>query len=134
MKKIKVDATLENLDTVIDFVDGYLEENECSMKNQAKIDLSLEEIYVNIANYAYGDEIGKAEIEVSREGDDVIIVVKDSGTPYNPLEKTDPDISLSAEERQIGGLGIFLVKKNMDFVSYAYEDSKNIFTMKKSII
>ncbi len=130
---LTVDATIENLAAVTEFVDSFLEENDCPMKTQMQIDLALEEAYVNIANYAYGDETGKAEIGISKNGDEVTIVLKDGGIPYNPLEKKDPDTTLSAEEREIGGLGVFLVKKNMDSVFYEYRDGKNIFTMTKKI-
>ncbi len=132
-KTLSIDATVDNLDEVIGFVDAYLEGLECPMKAQMQYDLAIEEAYVNVANYAYGDETGKAEITVSNEGDEVTVVLKDSGVPYNPLEREDPDTSLSAEERQIGGLGIFLVKKNTDDVSYVYENGCNILTMKKKI-
>ena len=130
---LTVDATIENLAAVTEFVDSFLEENDCPMKTQMQIDLALEEAYVNIANYAYGDETGKAEIGISKNGDEVTIVLKDGGIPYNPLKKKDPDTTLSAEEREIGGLGVFLVKKNMDSVFYEYRDGKNIFTMTKKI-
>ena len=132
-KSLTLDATNDNLHEVMTFVDSFLEENGCAMKAQTQIDLSLEEMFVNIANYAYGDEVGEATIALALDGREVTITLTDSGTPYNPLEKADPDITLSAEERQIGGLGIYLVKKNMDFVAYDYTDGQNVFTMKKSI-
>ena len=132
-RTLKVDATAENLGKVTEFVDDILEENGCSFKEQTKIDLSLEEMFINIANYAYPDKTGEAEVSVTAENGEVSITLKDSGIPYNPLERDDPDISLSAEERAIGGLGIFLVKKNMDSVEYEYKDGCNIFTMKKKI-
>lgn len=130
---LTVDATTDNLQKVMSFVDGILEENGASMKTQMQIDLSVEEIYVNIANYAYGD--GKGTSEISAQCNDGIITItfKDSGKPYNPLDKPDPDITLSADEREIGGLGIFLTKKNMDSVSYKYENGYNIFTMTKCL-
>ena len=130
---LTVDATTENLQQVMDFVDGVLEENGCSVKMQMQIDLSVEEIYVNIANYAYGDGVGKAEISADCSDGEITITFKDSGVPYNPLEKEDPDITLSADEREVGGLGIFLTKKNMDSVSYEYKDGYNILTMTKKI-
>ncbi len=132
-KSLTVDATGDNLSAVMDFVDAFLEKNDCPMKVQTQLDLCVEEIFVNIANYAYGDEIGKAEIEIENNNGEISITFKDSGIPYNPLEKEDPDITLSAEERQIGGLGIFLVKKNTDKVTYEYENGFNVFTMKKKI-
>ena len=133
MKTIELDATIENLDEIIAFADAFLEEKGCDMKSCMKIELALEEAYVNIANYAYGDKTGKARLDVSTDGNEFTFVLSDSGVPYNPLEKEDPDVTLSAEERQIGGLGVFLVKKNMDFVSYDYKDGRNILTMKKTM-
>ena len=133
VNNISVQATTENLDTVIGFVDEFLEECGCPMKTQMQIDLCVEEMYINIANYAYGDDIGEAEIEVSENGGEVSITMKDRGVPYNPLEKPDPDTTLSAEERQVGGLGIFIVKKTMDSVIYEYKDGQNIFTMTKKL-
>ena len=133
MKELYIEATVDNLSEVLGFVDEQLEAADCAMKVQMQIDLAVEEIFVNIANYAYGEDTGDAEITVENKGGEIAISFIDSGTPYNPLEKDDPDITLSAEERQIGGLGIFLVKKNMDSVSYEYKDGKNIFTMTKVI-
>lgn len=128
---ITVDATAENLYKVMDFVDGFLENGGCPMKAKMQIDLSVEEIYINISNYAYGDSIGKAEVSVDLNNDEITIVFKDSGIPYDPLKKEEPNVNLPAEEREIGGLGIFLVNKNMDSLSYEYKDNKNILTMKK---
>ncbi len=128
-----VPAEIEKLDEVTAFIDAFLEEHDCPMKIQMQIDLCLEEMFVNIAHYAYPDGAGAAEILVSESGGTVTITLIDSGLPYDPLKKEDPDITLGAEERQIGGLGIFLVKKNMDAVSYRYEDGKNIFSMQKAI-
>lgn len=130
---LTVDATTDNLQQVMNFVDGILAKNGASVKTQMQIDLAVEEIYVNIANYAYGDSVGKAEISVACHGGEITITFKDSGKPYNPLEKPDPDITLSADEREIGGLGIFLTKKNMDSVSYEYQDGFNILSMTKQI-
>ncbi|MBR3738564.1 MAG: SpoIIE family protein phosphatase [Eubacterium sp.] len=132
-KSLKIEATNDNLAKVAEFVDVFLEENGCGMKAQMQIDLSVEEIFVNIANYAYGDETGNAEIQLSKTGNAVSIVFIDSGIPYNPLEKEDPDTTLSAEERKIGGLGIFLVKKNMNDVLYEYKNGQNILTLIKEI-
>ena len=101
------------------------------MKEQMKISVAVEEIFVNIAHYAYGDSVGNAEIDIDVDNDkkSIVVLFKDCGTPYNPLEHEDPDISLSAEEREIGGLGIYIVKKSMDEVSYQYKDGKNILTI-----
>ena len=130
---LKVDALTENLDEVMDFVGGILDEQGCPMKTKMQFDLAVEEIFVNIANYAYGDSVGKAEIEAEVNDGTVTLTFIDSGMPFNPLTKKDPDITLSAEKRAIGGLGIFLVKKYMDDVSYDYADGKNMLTVTKKI-
>ena len=132
-KVLTVNADNKNLNEVLEFVDGCLDEFSCPAKAKMQIDLSVEEIFVNIANYAYGDKKGTAEIIMSNEENEITIVFTDSGIAYNPLDKPDPDTTLSADEREIGGLGIFLVKKNMDSVSYDYVDGKNILTIKKNL-
>lgn len=103
------------------------------MKVMAQIDVSVDELFGNIANYAYGDETGYAEIrlEDTEEKPGIIIEFEDAGMPFNPLAKEDPDTSLSINERGIGGLGIFIVKKTMDDVYYRYENNCNILGIKK---
>ena len=133
MEKITVEATLENLQTVIDFATERLEARDCSMKVVMQTELVIEEIFVNIASYAYNPEIGPATfcIEFEENPDAVLMTFIDGGKPYNPLEQDEPDTTLAIEERDIGGLGIFLVKKNVDEISYEYSDGKNILRMKK---
>ena len=133
MKDITVDATLDNLEVVQNFVSEELESQGCSMKVMMQIEIAVEEIYVNIVHYAYNPEIGKATIrcEVTEDPMQVIIQFMDSGVPFDPLAKEDADITLSAEEREIGGLGIFMVKKSMDEVSYEYKEGKNVLTIRK---
>ena len=99
-----------------------------------QIDVAIEEIFVNIAHYAYPEGEGDAVISVGADtaAGGVQIVFEDEGIPYDPLKNEDPDITLSAEDRPIGGLGIFMVKKSMDEVSYEYKDGKNRLTIKKS--
>lgn len=133
MKELIIEAKIENLDTVLDFVAAELEAAGCLMKLQTQISISVEEIFVNIAHYAYSPEVGGATIRVT-VGDEVAIEFEDQGKSYNPLEKDDPDISAGAEERNIGGLGIFMVKQIMDTVEYRNEDNKNILIIKKSLI
>lgn len=134
MEKLTVEATKENLLKVNEFVEANLEKIECPMKAMMQISVAVEEIYINIASYAYGDNIGQAEILLDTDtAGQVSITFMDSGTPYDPLAKEDPDITLSAEERGIGGLGIFMVKKSMDDVLYKYEDGKNILTLVKKV-
>lgn len=126
-------ATDEALADVNSFVETRLEEAGCSPKNQMKIMVALEELFVNIAHYAYDGENGKVVLGLDFEGNDMVLTLKDNGKPFNPLEKADPDITLSAEERDIGGLGIFMVKKSMDDVNYRYEDGHNIITVRHQI-
>ncbi len=133
MKELTIDAKLDNLDEVLDFISGSLEEADCPMKLITQINIVVEEIFVNIAHYAYNPEIGYAKLRI--KVDDVVeIEFEDSGVPYDPLAKEDPNITLSAEERNIGGLGIFMVKKIMDTVEYRHEDGKNILTIRKAAV
>jgi len=133
MEKITVDAVLENLQTVIDFATEKLEERDCSMKVIMQTELVIEEIFVNIASYAYHPEIGPATfcMEFEENPHALLMTFIDAGKPYNPLEQEAPDTTLALEERDVGGLGIFLVKKNVDEISYEYADGKNILHMKK---
>lgn len=136
MKELEIKALTENLPDVLAFVDEQLEESNCPMKIQMQIDIAVEEIFVNIANYAYNPNIGTAtlRVEILPDPPSVDITFIDNGIPYDPLAKADPDITLSAEERQIGGLGIFMVKKSMDDVKYEYIDGHNILTLKKGLV
>ena len=133
MEKFTIDAKLENLPAVTEFVIDALESRDCPMKVTMQMELVIEEIFVNVASYAYKNNVGK--ITVCRSFDEepraINLTFIDSGTPYNPLEHEDPDTSLGAEEREVGGLGIFLVKKNVDEIFYKYEDGQNILTVKK---
>ena len=133
MEKITVEAVLENLQTVIDFATEKLEARDCSMKVVMQTELVIEEIFVNIASYAYHPEIGSATfcMEFEENPDALLMTFIDGGKPYNPLEQEAPDTTLAIEERNVGGLGIFLVKKNVDELSYEYTDGKNILRMKK---
>lgn len=134
MKEITFEAKVENLNDLLSFIDQELEDAGCTMKAQMAIDLAAEEIFVNIANYAYGSEEGNAVIrlETDKDASRVEITFIDEGMPYNPLEKEDPDVTLSAEERQIGGLGVYIVKKSMDEVTYRFEDGKNMLKIVSS--
>lgn len=133
MDKITVDAVVENLPQVIDFATEHLEERDCPMKTSMQMELVIEEIFVNICNYAYNPEVGSATFCMEFEDNPAAVLMTfiDNGKPYNPLEKSDPDTTLDIDEREIGGLGIFLVKKNVDEIAYNYADGKNILTMKK---
>ena len=134
MKELIIDARKENLEQVLAFVDEELEKTGCPSKTQMQIDIAVEELFVNIASYAYHPEAGQATIrvEVKEAPLAVILTFLDQGRPYDPLAKEDPDITLSAEERQIGGLGIFMVKKTMDELAYEYKDGQNILKVRKN--
>lgn len=136
MKEITLSATIENIEPVTDFVNEVLEENGCSMKAQMQLDIAVDELFSNIARYAYAPNVGEATVGVNFIEDEgsVEIFFSDSGTPYDPLAKADPDITLSVEEREIGGLGIFMVKKSVDEMCYEYKDGKNVLKIKKKIV
>ncbi|MBR4026742.1 MAG: ATP-binding protein [Lachnospiraceae bacterium] len=135
MKELTIDATVENIETVTEFVNEQLEALECPMKAQMQIDIAIDELFSNIAYYAYNPEIGPAtvRVEVVENPVSVLITFIDNGVPYDPLKEQNPDITLSAEDRKIGGLGIYMVKKSMDNVSYEYKDGQNILTIKKTL-
>ena len=126
---------MENLDQVLSFVDKFLDELQCPPKPQMQLDVAVEELFVNIARYAYAPNVGQASIRLKSDDDPsgVSVTFIDRGVPYNPLAKADPDVTLSAEQRQIGGLGIYMVKKSMDKMEYEYKDGQNILTITKFI-
>ncbi len=134
MNELTLEARVDNLMRVLDFVDGHLKAENCPDKVQTQIDIAVEELFVNIASYAYVEETGYATIRVETEEPyhAVAITLIDSGIPYNPLAKEDPDVTLSAEERKIGGLGIYMVKQSMDAVSYEYRDGRNVLRIRKN--
>ena len=135
MKELTIAATVENIEAVTDFVNQQLEELACPMKAQMQINIAIDELFSNIAHYSYNPEIGQAtvRVEVIENPLAVSITFIDNGVPYDPLSKEDPDLTLSAEERQIGGLGIYMVKKSMDEITYEYKDGQNILSIKKCI-
>ena len=135
MKELTIAATVENIEVVTAFVDEQLEALDCPMKAQMQIDIAIDELFGNIAHYAYNPDVGDAtvRVEVTEEPLAVVITFIDKGVPYDPLAKADPDTTLSAEEREIGGLGIFITKKTMDTLTYAYENGENVLTMIKKI-
>lgn len=135
MRELIVPAITEKLDDVIAFVDAQLEQYNCPMDVRFQIDVAVEEIYVNIAHYAYNPEIGEATIRCCVEEEPLQITIEflDNGLPYDPLSREDPDLELSAEERDIGGLGIYMVKNTMDCVTYQHKDGKNTLSITKRL-
>ena len=135
MKELNIVATVENIEVVTDFVNEQLEALDCPMKAQMQIDIAIDELFGNIAHYAYNPDVGDATVRVEVIEDPLAVVITfiDKGVPYDPLAKADPNTTLSAEEREIGGLGIFMVKKTMDEITYEYKDGQNILAIKKSL-
>lgn len=131
MKELKIQAKPNNLYAVLEFVDAELA--SFPSKTAMQICIAVEEIFINIALYAYGPQAGSAVIRVSADDSGVVIIFEDSGKPFNPFEKPDPDISEAVNEREIGRLGIFMAKKFMDFMEYRRCGDKNILTIKKGI-
>ena len=133
MEELNLPALRENLDQVMGFVEEHLEQAGCPAKTLLQVSMAVEEIFINIASYAYDPKVGPATIrvEVKEQPLCVIITFVDHGRPYDPLAREDPDVTLPAEQRQVGGLGIFLVKKTMDDIRYEYKDGSNILTITK---
>jgi len=129
-----LDAVIESIPVLTEFVDRELEKAGCPMKPKMQIDIAIDELFGNIAHYAYESGVGKATVRFELDDTGLAsLIFLDQGKPYNPLENQDPDVTLSAEERKIGGLGIFMVKKTMDEVHYEYADGWNMLTIRKQI-
>lgn len=135
MKELLIDSTVENIEKVTGFVNEQLKAFDCPKKSKIQIDIAIDELFGNIAHYAYKPEVGPVTVCVEVTGDPIMVIITfiDHGIPYDPLKKEDPNITLSAEEREIGGLGIYLVKKSMDDISYEYKNGQNILKIKKKI-
>ena len=128
-----IEAVTENLPNVLTFVDERLERVDCPKRTQMQIDVAVEEIFVNIASYAYAPDKGDATVRVEVLENPLMVSITfiDRGIPYDPLSKKDPDVTLPAEQREVGGLGIFMTKKIMDDVAYEYKDGSNILKLVK---
>lgn len=133
-EELRLEAKVDKLPVVIDFATGTLTD-ACPPKERMHIELVTEEIFVNIASYAYPE--GGGSVVIRRDGGEgaegLTLTFMDSGVPYDPLQRPDPDLTLSAEDRPIGGLGVFLVKKIVDEAHYEYKEGKNILTIRKFI-
>ena len=134
MEELTIEATIDNIPFVTQFVDEKLEALDCPVKAQMQIDVAIDELFSNIAKFAYHPETGPATVRVEVEEDPMAVIITfiDHGMPYDPLAKDDPDVTLDIEDRMIGGLGVYLVKKTMDDVSYEYKDGQNILRIKKN--
>ncbi len=135
MEELTIEATVANIAAVTEFVDRKLEAFDCPLRVQMHIDVAIDELFGNIAHYAYAPGTGPATVRVEVEEDPMAVVVTfiDRGKPFDPLERGAPDVTLSAEDRPIGGLGVFLVRKTMDDMSYEYKDGQNILRIRKKL-
>lgn len=135
MKEMTVTADVKNIEKLTEFVNAELEALGCSPRAQIQIDVAIDELFGNIAHYAYGSDGGEATVRFEAEQEPLTAVITfiDRGKPFDPLQKEDPDTTLSVKERQIGGLGIFLVKKTMDGMAYQYCDGQNMLTIRKKL-
>ena len=133
MKEWIFDAAVENIPRVTDLINAELDALGCPMKAQMQLDVAIDELFSNIAFYAYAPGTGKVTLRLEAETSPraVTITFIDSGMPYDPLAADDPDTELSADKRDIGGLGVFLVKKTMDAVRYEYRDGQNVLSIRK---
>ncbi len=136
MKTLKIRASKEQLEPVLMFLEEKLDTIRHNTKSKIQLFIAVEELFINIASYAYYPDEGDAEIgiDVDKDNNTVYITFIDSGKPYNPLERDDPDVTLSAKERKIGGLGIYMVKKSMDYMTYEYKNGHNVLKIGKKML
>jgi len=134
-RELTLPATVDNIETVTDFVNEYLDEIGCSMKIQMQIAVVIDELFSNIAYYAYAPSVGDATVSIdyNEEAAEIELIFVDCGVKFNPLEKDEPDVTLSAAERTIGGMGIFMVKKLMDDIAYEYVNGYNVLIIRKKL-
>ena len=125
------EAKTDNLHLLLDLLESELEKHGCNMKISTSLLIAIEEIFVNVSKYAYPNNNGNVTVKFDFIDDDVVFTFIDSGIPFDPVAKQDPDITLNAEDRPIGGLGIYMVKQTMDEMRYERKDNKNILYMKK---
>ena len=130
---LRIPAKLEGMDVILAFVSLLLDINGCSTKARTQLRMAIEELYVNVTLYAYPSQDGWAEMRGSVDNGVVTFKLIDAGRPFDPLAKDDPDIMLSGEEREIGGLGIYMVKTMMDEMEYEYRDGCNRLTLRKQL-
>lgn len=133
MKQLSVEAIVQNIEVVTQFVNTELMAHGCSEKARLQIDVAIDEIFSNIAQYAYIVEKGNVTVQIEVKDGIALITFLDEGTYFNPLLVEDPDVSLDVEERSDGGLGIFLVKKTMDGLKYERHNGQNVLTLTKYI-
>ena len=131
--EISVESVNDNITAITEFINAELEAHGCSPKARVQIDVAADELFANVVQHAYAPLVGMVTVRVNVSEDDrtARITFIDSGRPFDPLSAPEPDISLPVEQRGVGGLGLFLVKKTMDDLIYEYRDGKNIVTIVK---
>ena len=132
MEQIKIPARVDCLDALLDFVDGRMSDAGIDVRQQSKVLVAAEEIFINIASYAYHPGEGNVVVRAKVETERFVIEFRDCGKPFNPLEAKVPDLNVAARDRLIGGLGIYMVKKLMDGIFYDYLVGKNVLTIIKN--
>lgn len=134
MKELTLQAVIENMPQLMLWLDSQLEAMDCPARAQVQLDIAADELFSNIANYAYEGSVGDVTVCLEKLDPPAIrLTFVDQGKPYDPLQTEDPNTTLSAEQRQPGGLGIYMVKKSMDAMTYQYQDRKNILTILKKL-
>lgn len=134
-KELVLEAAEEHTDELIEFLNAQLSQADCPRKARVQLDVAAEELFVNIARYAYDGEAGSVTVRTAFFDDPLCVQITfiDSGKPFDPLKTQAPDTSVSPEERPVGGLGIYLVKNSMDAIEYTYRDGCNVLTIRKEI-
>lgn len=130
MRELVLESIDENLTEILRVLDEELESAGCDIDTRYEIDIAVEEIFVNISDYAYGGSPGPVRIQIEIE-EGVTVTFIDEGVGFDPLKRADPDITLPEKERSVGGLGIYIVKKSMDEMTYRYDEGRNILTIRK---
>lgn len=131
--ELDIEAKKENLPKVVEFIESHLEEANCPMKTVLQISVAVDEVFTNICSYAYNNGIGRAQVRIEKDRDEIRITFTDNGDAFDPLSIDEPDVTLPAAKRQIGGLGIFMVRKMMDKVVYGRLKEKNVLTLTKKL-
>ena len=131
---ITLHTDIQEVPQLAAFIDEVAEACGIDMATAMSLNLAMEEAVVNVMNYAYpAGTVGNVDIDAEFDDGKLTFILSDSGTPFDPTQAGEPDLTLGAEDRPIGGLGIFLVRQIMDSVEYRYSDGKNILTLTKNI-
>ena len=134
VQKITLPAVVDSIEKVTEFVNDRLQKSNIPQKIQTQIDVVIDELMSNVTKFAYRDgKNGDISVEMEVNEEEIAMTFRDSGVPFNPLEQADPDVNAPLEQRKIGGLGLFLVRKTMDKLNYVYENGQNVLTVIKKL-